>query len=250
MTSNESERYYGTLCQTWTWTIHVTWRGLPACFYFSCTLSERDPTSTYIHTTRVRLHCDHTSSPNTRSCYRIVSIFLLDQPYYIVKFPSYLHKTHPLIITQEVADTSIISVHKFQRTKMSESPIPKTSACSSERSYSGRRHSYTSYCDKDMQYAFRRSLASIHFDCPPGRMRRSKHHSMADYCDSSTRRVAISDQSKIQDFEMTNSKPRRASMNDLSACAEPQRVSEFSPCSTFEKDGAIIQGILRVPSEF
>ena len=133
---------------------------------------------------------------------------------------------------------------------MSESSIPKISACPSERSRSGRRHSYNSYCDQEMQGAFRRSLASIHYDCPTGRMPRSNHNSMADYCNISSRRVAISGQSKI-DVDTTNYKTRRASMNDLPSCTEPQRVSELAPSSTiFEKDGAIIQGILRVPSEF
>lgn len=132
---------------------------------------------------------------------------------------------------------------------MSESPIPKISACPSERSRSGRRHSYNSYCDKEMEGAFRRSLASIHYDCPARRMPRSNHNSMADYCNISSRIVTNSDQSKI-DAETTSYKTRRASMNDLPSYAKPQRVSEFSPISTIlNKDGAIVQGILRAPSE-
>jgi hypothetical protein len=40
-------------------------------------------------------------------------------------------------------------------------------------------------------------------------------------------------------------------MNDLLSYAESERVPEVSPSSTIlEKDGAIIQGILRAPSEF
>ncbi|KAL7475358.1 hypothetical protein ACHAW6_001274, partial [Cyclotella cf. meneghiniana] len=39
-------------------------------------------------------------------------------------------------------------------------------------------------------------------------------------------------------------------MNDLPSCAKPQRVSKFSPISTIlNKDGAIVQGILRAPKK-
>jgi hypothetical protein len=102
-----------------------------------------------------------------------------------------------------------------------------------------------------MQYAFRRSLSSIHFDGPSGSRTTSKHHSTRHNYYSGSRRVANSAQCKVEDVDTTNFKPRRASMNDLSSYAESQRVPEVSPSSTIlKKDGAIIQGILRAPSEF
>ena len=134
---------------------------------------------------------------------------------------------------------------------MSNSLFPKTITSTLAQPHSGRRHSYTTYCDKDMQNAFRRSLSSIHFDFPSGRMSRSKHHSTRHNYDSGSRRATNSAQRKVEDDDMTNSKPRRASTNDISSYAESQRVPEVSRSSTIlEKDGAIIQGILRAPSEF
>jgi hypothetical protein len=134
---------------------------------------------------------------------------------------------------------------------MSYSSFAKTSASSSGRSHSRRRHSYTDYNDREMQNAFRRSLASIHLDCTSGGMSRSNHHPMANHFDSSSRRVVNSSQSQEETVNLAHCRPRRAGMVDRSSSTESQKVSEYYPRSTIlEKDNVSSQGILRPPSEF
>lgn len=82
-------------------------------------------------------------------------------------------------------------------------------------------------------------------------MSRRKHDPTADLCDSSSKRDANSAQRKTEAADLTPRQPKRASMDDLSSSPESQNVSEFHPNSTtYEKDSAIMQGILRAPSEF
>jgi hypothetical protein len=121
--------------------------------------------------------------------------------------------------------------HAFQKVQMNDLPFLKSMASDAESaSYTGW-HSYTRSHSNEIESSFLRSLSSIHSDSPSRSIPKSRRCSVNDLCDSISRIDAHSSKNKGQACELSHLRHRKAAMDAK------------------EKNGFLVQGILRTSSE-